>query len=177
MARRTVATRCLAAVPAVAALLLVVVPHTAADVKASTASCPVSHVHYSPDTTAASGLRVLPWLATAPAGRFHAYLFFYGATPWPKLRLPGARIFTTAKARSVNPKVLWIPQRAGAGPTILISGKRLDKPGHFASRYPRASSGNEFPSYVEVPKAGCWRVTVTSGKLVGVVTFVAIDSF
>jgi hypothetical protein len=101
----------------------------------------------------------------------------YGGTPWPKHHLLGARIFTTVKTRSINPKVLWTAQRPGAGATLLISGKRLDKPGQFASRYPKASSGSQFPSYVEVPQAGCWRVTVKSGKLVGAVTFAAVDSF
>jgi hypothetical protein len=138
----------------------------------------VSHVHYSPDRSANGGLRSIPWIATTPKGIFHAYLFLYGGTPWPKLHLVGARIFTSVKTRSINPKVLWTAQRPGAGTTLLISGKRLDKPGHFSSRYPSASSGrSQFPSYVEVPQAGCWRVTVKSGTLEGAVTFVAVNSF
>ena len=145
---------------------------------ASLTTCPVSHVRYSPDTSATGGLRSIPWIATTPKGIFHAYLFLYGGTPWPKLHLVGARIFTSVTTRSVNPKVLWTAQRPGAGTTLLISGKRLDKPGHFSSRYPSASSGrSQFPSYVEVPQAGCWRVTVKSGKLEGAVTFAAVDSF
>jgi hypothetical protein len=73
--------------------------------------------------------------------------------------------------------VLWTAQRPGASATLLISGERLDKPGHFSSRYPSVSPGNQFPSYVEVPQAGCWRVTVKSGRLVGAVTFTAVNSF
>jgi hypothetical protein len=157
--------------------LLVVARGTAAGNGTSRAACAASHVHYSPDTTATGGLRSIPWLATAPTGMFHAHLFLYGGTPWPKLRLVGARIFTTVRTRAVNPKVLWTAQRQGAGATLLISGERLDKPGHFSARYPSVPPGNQFPSYVEVPKAGCWRVTVTSGKLVGAVTFAAVDSF
>lgn len=152
-------------------------PSTSAEDGTARMACPVSHVHYSPDTSATGGLRSIPWIATAPTGMFHAHLFLYGGTPWPKHHLLDARIFTTVKARSINPKVLWTAQQPGAGSTLLISGKRLDKPGHFSSRYPRASSGSQFPSYVEVPEAGCWRVTVASGKLRGAVTFVAVDSF
>lgn len=144
---------------------------------ANRATCPVSHVHYSTDTSAAGGLRSIPWIATTPTQNFHAHLFLYGGTPWAKQHLPGARIFTTVKTRPVNPKVLWTAQRPGAGMTLLISGKRLDKPGHFSSRYPSVSPGNQFPSYVEVPQAGCWRITVKSGKLAGAVTFEAVDSF
>jgi hypothetical protein len=33
----------------------------------------------------------------------------------------------------------------------------------------------QFPSYVSVPAAGCWRVTVTSGALSGSVVFAAVD--
>jgi hypothetical protein len=136
----------------------------------------MSHVHYAPDRTATGGLRSIPWIATAPAGKFHAHLFYYGATPWPKLHLLGARIFTTVKARPVSPKVLWTPDRPGAGATLLISGTRLDKPGQFSSRYPRAS-GDQFPSYVKVPEAGCWRVTVKTGTLFGAVTFAAVNTY
>jgi hypothetical protein len=138
--------------------------------------CPVSHVRYGPDPAAAGGLRSIPWITTAPGSTFHAYLFYYGATPWPRERRVGARIFTTVKARNVNPKVLWVPQKRGAGRTISISGARLDADGRFSSRYLRAS-GNQFPSYVEVPAAGCWRVTVRTGQLVGKVTFIAVDTY
>lgn len=139
-------------------------------------SCPVSHVHYARDLSVSGGLRSIPWLAATPAGTLHAHLFYYGATPWPRLGLVGARIFTTVEHRDVSPKVLWTPLRRGSGPVLFILGKRLDEPGRFASRYPRAS-GNSFPSFVTVPSAGCWRVTVRTGGLVGHVTFTAVDTF
>jgi hypothetical protein len=138
-------------------------------------SCPVSHVRYAPDSSVEGGLRLGPWIATTPAGTLHAHLFFYGATPWAKRHLLGARIFTTAKSRRVNPKVLWTSHGRGAGSTLLIAGMRIDGPGWFSDRYSRAS-GNQFPSYVKVPAAGCWRVTVKTGTLVGKVTFAAVDS-
>jgi hypothetical protein len=142
----------------------------------ATGQCPVSHVHYGPDLTAVGGLRSIPWIATAPAGTFHAHLFYYGATPWPRQRLIGARIFTTVRPRKISPKVLWVPRKPGAGQTLVVSGTRLDGAGRFSKRYPRAS-GNQFPSYVKVPAAGCWRITVRTGQLVGKGTFVAVDSY
>jgi hypothetical protein len=160
---------------AVTTLLLVAVYAGSAN-GAPSFSCPVSHVHYARDGTVSGGLRSIPWVAAAPFGRFHAHLFFYGATPWPRLHLVGARIFTTVKRRAVSPKVLWTPLRPGAGAELVILGRRLDKPGLFTSRYPRAS-GNQFPSYVSVPAAGCWRVTVRSGSLAGSVTFAAVDTY
>jgi hypothetical protein len=154
--------------------LLLALP--AAGGAAGAALCPVSHVHYALDPTAEAGLRSIPWVAAAPSGAFHAYLFYYGATPWPRQHLVGARIFTVVKPRKVNPKVLWVPKTAGAGATLSIRGIRLDGDGRFSSRYP-AASGNQFPSYVKVPAAGCWRVTVQTGRLVGRVTFAAVDSY
>ena len=175
--RTAIERKCLvAAVLAAVSLPLVFVRSTSAEAGKDQASCPVSHVHYSRDATADPGLRSIPWLATAPAGMFHAHLFLYGGTPWARLHLLGARIFTTVKTRLVNPKVLWSARRPGAAATLSISGKRLDKPGHFSGLATRVS-GDQFPSYVEVPQAGCWRVTVKSGKLVGAVTFAAVDSF
>ncbi|MGH3002701.1 MAG: hypothetical protein ACRDM1_08600 [Gaiellaceae bacterium] len=144
---------------------------------AGLASCPVSHVHYRPYKDQGAGLRLVPWIATAPSAAFSAHLFFYGATPWSRRHLLGARIFTAAAKRNVNPKVLWIARRPGAGRSISISGSRLDRPGRFEARYPRALSGSQFPSYVEVPQAGCWRVTVRSGRLVGRVVFAAVDPY
>src|SRR5579862_4538921 len=95
---------CLVAGLAAVALSLAVASGTAAENVAARASCPATHVHYSLDSTVKGGLRTIPWLTTAPAGMFHAHLFLYGGTPWPGLHLSGARIFTTVKTRSVNPK-------------------------------------------------------------------------
>ena len=176
LGRHAFGRSCLVAVLAAGGLSLVVVSGTAAENANARVSCPASHVHYSPDSTVKGGLRSIPWLVTAPAGMFHAHLFLYGGTPWGRLRPSGARIFTIVKTRTVNPKVLWTVRRPGAGPTLAISGKRLDKPGRFSGLATRVP-GNQFPSYVEVPQAGCWRVTVKSGKLVGTVTFAAVDSF
>jgi hypothetical protein len=156
-------------------MLAVAVLRTSGANGAGMVSCPVSHVQYLPYKNAGSGLRSIPWVATAPSA-FYAHLFFYGATPWPREHLLGARIFTTVKQRNVNPKVLWIPRRAGATRTLSITGIRLDKPGRFTARYPRAS-GSQFPTYVEVPEAGCWRITVRSGNLAGSITFGAVDSY
>jgi hypothetical protein len=170
--------RRLAAVLICGALLLAPGLRSSTAAGARAATCPVSHVHYAPDRAADRGLQPIPWLASAPAGAFHAHLFFYGGTPWARKQLVGARIFTTVKRRAINPKVLWTTRRPGAGATLLITGRRLDKPGRFSSRYPRASGGSiQFPSYVEVPEAGCWRVTIRSGTVTGAVTFAAVDSY
>jgi hypothetical protein len=51
-------------------------------------------------------------------------------------------------------------------------GKRLDAPGSSAGTY---RGFGDYPSYVEVPAPGCWRVAVTSGRVSGRVVFSAAD--
>lgn len=114
----------------------------------------------------------MPWIAAVPTGSFRGYLFYYGSTAWYREKRLGARIFTTKRPRNFNPKVLWITSARGYGLKVVISGQRLDAPGSFSA----SSNGYlEYPSYVEVPTAGCWRVTVTSGRVTGRVVFSAID--
>lgn len=137
------------------------------------ASCPMSHVHYTPYPGVEQGLGPVPWIATSGGGSIKAHLFYYEAMPWAAKRLLGARIFTTRRRRNISPKVLWVIHARGGGSTIAIHGRRLDGRGSFAATYP--ASGYDYPSYVEVPRAGCWRVTVTSGRLTGSVVFAAVD--
>jgi hypothetical protein len=138
-------------------------------------SCPVSHVHYRPYAGVAQGLGPVPWIETSN-GAFYGHLFYYGGTPWQRSGLVGARIFTTGVRRRVNPKVLWISRRGARTGRLLIRGRRLDAAGSFAWRQ-SYRSGYQFPSYVEVPAPGCWRVTVSSGGSSGSVVFAAVDRF
>jgi hypothetical protein len=137
------------------------------------AACRASAVHYRP-APSPRGAPGLPWVASTNAA-FRGYLFYWGGTRWARSRLRDARIFTAKAHVRVHPKVLWVALRRSSG-TLVIRGRRLDGAGSFTARYPAASGGGQFPSYVTVPSAGCWRVTVRSGSLHGSVTFAASDS-
>jgi hypothetical protein len=147
---------------------------TASGAKRAISACPMSHVHYAPYTGVEPGLGAVPWVLTAPDGRFKAHLFFYDPTifSWAKEQRLGARIFTVRKARRINPKVLWITRTNGYGRTLKIKGQRLDAAGSFSGTYP---GFGDYPSYVNVPTPGCWRVTVTAGRVTGRVVFSATD--
>ena len=134
----------------------------------------MSHVHYGPYPGVERGLGRVPWISSAPDGRFKAHLFFYDPTmfPWAKEHLVGARIFTTRRSRRINPKVLWITRAKGYTRTLTIQGERLDAPGSFNATYP---GFGDYPSYVSVPAPGCWRVTVRTGRVTGRVVFSATD--
>ena len=132
----------------------------------------MSHVHYAPYRGEPKGLAPLPWVATEPGAMFKAHLFYYHDVPWGKQKLLGARIFTTRKPRAINPKVLWSTRVRGYGLKLEERGQRLDAPGSFSSTY---SGYGDYPSYVDVPAPGCWRVTVTTGAVSGSVVFSASD--
>jgi hypothetical protein len=116
----------------------------------------------------------MPWVAAAPRGTFVGHLFYYNSVPWGRQRLDGAQIFTTVQSHPVNPKILWVwlPARKGYRPTLTIRGERLDAPGSFSGSY---QGWRDYPSFVDVPEAGCWRITVSTGNLSGRVVFSATD--
>lgn len=138
------------------------------------ATCPVSHVHYGLDMRAEPGLRAVPWIATSN-GAFAGHLFYWSVTSWGRRRMLGARIFTTQRPRKAgHPKVLWLARHGAHYGSLDIRGRRLDAPGSFHTRF--ANRGTyDFPSYVEIPTPGCWRVTVGAGGATGSVVFAALD--
>src|SRR5258707_1121988 len=108
--------------PAVVTAAVVALGLSASSGAHSTANaCPMSHVHYRPyGGVDAQGLERLPWIVSAPPGRFTGHLFFYIDVQWGRTHLLGARIFTTRKPRNVNPKVLWITRSRGYGLTLKM---------------------------------------------------------
>jgi hypothetical protein len=120
------------------------------------------------------GVAGVPWIASTNSA-FRGYLFYFGGTRWARTRPREAWIFTTNAHVRIAPKVLWVALGRSTS-SLAINGTQLDGLGSFAAHYPAASGGGQFPSYVTVPAAGCWRVTVRSGSLHGSVTFLATDT-
>lgn len=141
--------------------------------RTGSSACAASTVHYRTVTQAPRGVPGLPWVASSNSA-FRGYLFYWGGTRWAHTRAKTAQIFTTNAHIKVSPKILWVAlQHSGAA--LNIQGIRLDGAGSFSVHYPAASGGGQFPSYVSVPAAGCWRVAIRSGSSHGVVTFRATD--
>jgi hypothetical protein len=139
--------------PALAALL------------ASTA-CLTAPVSYGAPPDA--GAPRIPWVRSGPVT---GYLFYYGAPgPW---RTSTERVLISTGGGPPSgyaTKILW-HVRGGAG-SVTIAGTRLDGVGRFTQRFP--ASGGFFPSIVDVPAEGCWRITVGSGGRSGRFAFAAI---
>ena len=137
-------------------------------------TCRAATVHYRVVKQTPRGVAGVPWVASTNSA-FRGYLFYWGGTRWAHTRPTSAQIFNTKARVNINPKVLWVALQH-SGSTLTIRGRRLDGPGSFDAHYPAAIGGGQFPSYVSVPTAGCWRVSVRSGSLQGLVTFQATDA-
>jgi hypothetical protein len=96
---------------------------------------------------------------------------------WGPWRTPqgGASIYTHGHHAGMNMKVPWWVRRAW-GPTLTLTGIRLDAEGNFRQEFPMAlSPRGVFPSIIDVPAAGCWLFRLRTGRLAGVLVVRAID--
>jgi hypothetical protein len=73
-------------------------------------------------------------------------------------------------------KIPWFVQPGhGARDSLTVTGTRLTKPvRRFTQQFARAYASGErrvvFPSIVNPPSPGCWRLTLRSGTSTGVIT-------
>jgi hypothetical protein len=144
----------------------------------SSASCAASMVHYLPYPGAEPGLAQLPSIAASPittgiVGR----LFYYdNRNVWKQRQLPRVRIYSGGQSPDgrLSMKILWQTQRS-VGVLLHVQGHRLDGAGSFSEQLsPTASNARQFPSIVDVPTAGCWRLTLAVGTTTGRVTVIAV---
>jgi hypothetical protein len=102
----------------------------------------------------------VPWLSAGRA--FTGHLFYYSNV------LGDGRVNRSDGAvayAGVPGKILWVPRnRRRAGATLVVAAVRLDGAGSVVDRFP-AAPGSQFPSELRLPEAGCWRLTLRSGRL------------
>lgn len=147
------------------------------------ATCGATRVHYERSREAGPGLTGLPWIVGGRgSNRIVGYLFYYGSSVLGDSRfnssagvaIPvGGAIPAGETSPAASAKILWITQ-GNATRQLLILGRRLDGPGSFRHSERAASSGS-FPSIVELPSAGCWRLTLKTGRVVATVVMQAVD--
>ena len=96
-----------------------------------------------------------------------------GWGPW-RTRAGGALLYTHGHGAGLNMKVPWWVN-ARWGPSVTLTGIRLDADGSFTQELPSVSPPGVFPSTVDIPAAGCWLLRLRTGRLAGVVVVQAID--
>jgi hypothetical protein len=139
----------------------------------ATAACHPPRVHHTPYPGGDESLSGIPWIQGEPRGLRLVGLLWYWREQWGKS--PDARIFTGGVApEGYSAKVLWAflsPSVRDRGDTeLVIEARNLDGPGTWRETF--ASIGYEgqegAPSYasiVDLPRPGCWRLTLTTGNL------------
>jgi len=138
--------------------------------------CRGARVHYQPYRGLNDpGLRPLPWVSATPTSSgIVGHLFYYAGSTWAAAKSPDLRIYAGGSDRNGhNMKVLWRPRVRGAANSLRIVGAQLDGSASFVERWP-AIGGGLFPSTVNVPVAGCWLLTLETGKLTATVTVTAL---
>jgi len=121
-------------------------------------SCAGSVVRY---TRTAIGT---PWTARGPVT---ANIFYYTGATLMDGRINGVdglRIYAGGKAPDgATMKILWTVASRRAGGSLALTARRIDGRGLVERVFPPAGGG-QFPSIVNLPAAGCWRVSVRTGS-------------
>jgi hypothetical protein len=148
------------------------------------ASCLAARVNYTPYGGSGTGLDHLPWVGGAP-GRYRLRgLLWYWPESWRKQQVQRARIYVGGEVpQGWTTKILWAflgePAKRQAAGDLVVRGRRLDGRGSFTQRFvPIGYEGqNGAPSYasiIDVPKPGCWRLQLTTGRVRVSVVFRAV---
>jgi hypothetical protein len=65
-------------------------------------------------------------------------------------------------------KILWELRRGSAAPFLDLLARRIDGPGTSLQQLPSTSSDpSQFPSIIDIPTPGCWRLTLKAGATTG----------
>jgi hypothetical protein len=94
------------------------------------------------------------------------------------------QIFVGGKApQGTTTKILWAflggPAKSRADLQLVLHGRRLDGRGSFTQRfgaigYDGQNGAPSYASIVDVPKPGCWRLELTTGRVRASVVFRAV---
>ncbi len=139
--------------------------------------CPATLVHYEPYRGRSPELASLPWVAAAPSSAgLVGHLFYYDApNPWKAKHLRPLNIYAGGASPDgrINMKVLWELRDGVAKGDLRIRGTKLEGSGGFKALFQPAGQA-QFPSIVDVPEPGCWRLHLTTGTTRATVTVIAV---
>lgn len=110
----------------------------------------------------------IPVVKSQPDGKFLGVLFYarlFGLRAGDR-----ARIKTPSASADENAKILW---QGPTGKTLRVSGRRLDGVRTFTLTFPATTAAgggalkgtrSEFPSIINLPTTGCWRLDLRVGN-------------
>jgi hypothetical protein len=135
--------------------------------------CPASRVHYERFRGPGPAVKTLPWVLAEPhAIGLVGHLFYYDAhNPWARRHMSGWRIYTGGKSpdKRINMKILWTaPPPISDARSLVVRGTRIVRPSHFSQVL------DVGPSILNVPRPGCWHLTLQAGRAVTSLTVLAV---
>jgi hypothetical protein len=135
--------------------------------------CGATTVHYRLHEGEGPGLAQLPWIAASPSSiGLVGYLFYYDSkNPWKRRRLSTLRMYSGGESPDgrLSMKILWEVREGSVPPPLLeVLATRIDGPGSSLQQLPSTSSdASQFPSIIDLPAPGCWRLTLRAGATTG----------
>jgi hypothetical protein len=155
-----------------------------AEIDAPAGPCHPPTVQYTSYPGSGKGLSGLPWVRGEPPDVGLVALLWYWPENWTNQQLREARIFTGGVAPAgYNVKILWAflaPSAKGRGGSELVvegdplEGGRAFKQEFAAIGYAGARGAPSYASIIDVPRPGCWRLTLKTGDLRASVDFRAV---
>ena len=143
-------------------------------------ACQHPRANHTPYPGGAESLAGIPWIRGDSGGLVG--LLWYWPSAWGRSR--DARVFTGGIGPDgQSAKIMWVfldpSARERAGDELRIEGRNLDGRGTFgesfsAISYEGQDGAPSFASVVDLPEAGCWRLTLTSGDLRATVDLPAV---
>jgi hypothetical protein len=148
------------------------------------ASCVPARVNYTPYGGGDHSLDRTAWVGGTP-GRYRLRgLLWYWPQSWRDQGVQRARIYLHGEApQGWSTKILWAflgkPAKTQAEGDLVVRGRRLDGRGTFRQEfgqigYEGQNGAPSFASIIDVPKAGCWRLQLTTGRVRVSVVFRAV---
>ncbi|GEM_PF-1598137 len=140
------------------------VAQSATTVVEAPASCPITPIYTRPYSGPGTVPAALPWMQAEPGSSGITGHLFYAIDSQHYFLHSGGQF-----PDGVDDKILWLIENPHAGNQLEVKGLALSNPQEtFDEVFPAAvSPPNNYPSIIDVPIAGCWQLTLTSGTVTG----------
>lgn len=144
-----------------------------AQVMANPSACVVTPVHYGrhPRIAALAGMpQGVPWIVAQPKSA-HIIAFLWFSPPGARGQAALMHTNGNGPAAGSSDKILWYATQGKPTRILTVTGRNLSSSGTMRGRFTLAGGGGGYPSILDMPTPGYWRVTVRSGNVKGHVTF------
>jgi hypothetical protein len=132
--------------------------------------CAASPVHATRYSGWSAAPRI-PWIETKNH-RIAGFLFFTGNRTGPDSLMHTHGRMPDGSAT----KILWYVRVPGGNTKLTIAARRLGGEDSVRRVVQEVSPPKNYPSIVDIPLAGCWKLSMTSGRVRGTVVMQVIDT-